>query len=342
MPLPLQPIGPGIELAAGPHGVGTAGGKGTARWRVEQVRRGPQDGVQGPAVTGVLRRDGLEHAPGVGVAGAGKDVLRRAVLHDLPRVHDRNLVRDVGHHAQIVGNHDEGGAVCLLNVLDKVQDLGLNGHVQGRGGLVRNQQLRIHRHGQGDHGPLAHAAGKLVGVLPEAVLGAGDAGQSQRLQSGLFGLRLGLAAVFHNALHDLPAHSHGGVEAGHGVLEDHADILGPDLPHLLLRQGHQIPALKENLSPLVEAPGLLRVQPDNGLGGHGFPAPGLPHQPQAPALFQEKADAPDCLHLAGVGPEGEGQLPHVQQDAGVFCSFHLLFLLTVSFWGPARPAGRRP
>ena len=47
----------------------------------------------------------------------------------------------------------------------RLQNLGLNHDIQGCGWLIGNDDLGIASQGHSDHGPLAHTAGILVGVL---------------------------------------------------------------------------------------------------------------------------------------------------------------------------------
>ena len=51
-----------------------------------------------------------------------------------------------------------------LEILQHIDHLGLNGHVQGGDGLVADDELGIDRQGAGDADALALAAGELVGV----------------------------------------------------------------------------------------------------------------------------------------------------------------------------------
>ena len=50
-----------------------------------------------------------------------------------------------------------------FQVVDQLEDLGLDGHVEGRGRLVGDEQLGPGRRGHGDHHALAHAAGEWCG-----------------------------------------------------------------------------------------------------------------------------------------------------------------------------------
>ena len=71
------------------------------------------------------------------MAGVVVDLIGGADLHDVTCVHDGHPVGDVGHHAQIVGDEDDGQVVLDLHLLEQLQDLGLNGHIQCGGRLIR-------------------------------------------------------------------------------------------------------------------------------------------------------------------------------------------------------------
>ena len=64
-----------------------------------------------------------------------------------------------------MGDQQDTGTVLLLELFHQVQDLGLDGHVQGGGGLVGDQELRVVAESHGDHDTLAHTAGQLVRVV---------------------------------------------------------------------------------------------------------------------------------------------------------------------------------
>ena len=88
-----------------------------------------------------------------------------------------------------------GVAELLLQVLDELQDLGLNGHVQSGGGLVADQDLGLAGQGNGDHNSLPHTAGVLEGVIIKPVLGIGDTPLLHQLQGTHPGFRLGAVLV---------------------------------------------------------------------------------------------------------------------------------------------------
>ena len=141
------------------RGVLAPAGEGAARGPAAGVRHQARDGPQ-PGAAVLHAWQGVEEARRVGVEGVVEDILQCAVLHDAAGVDDAHAVADLRHDAQVVGDHEHGGAVLPLELLHHVQHLGLDGHIQGGGGLVGNEQLRVADEGHGDNHPLLHTAGK--------------------------------------------------------------------------------------------------------------------------------------------------------------------------------------
>ena len=81
-------------------------------------------------------------------------------------VHDQHPVCKLLHQGNIVADEQNGQALSLLGTefIQQLDDLFLNSHIQGRGGLVTDQQLRLNGQGSGDGRPLALPAADLVGV----------------------------------------------------------------------------------------------------------------------------------------------------------------------------------
>ncbi len=58
-----------------------------------------------------------------------------------------------------------------LELLEQIENLRLNRHVQRSGGFVADEDLRVAGHGNGDDHALSHAAGELVWILRSALRG---------------------------------------------------------------------------------------------------------------------------------------------------------------------------
>ena len=114
----------------------------------------------------------LEQAVRVGMQRVGEQLGHGGLLDHLRGVHHGHVVGHFGHDAQVVGDQQDRHAHLALQGPQQIQDLGLDGDVEGRGRLVGDQQLRVAGEGHGDHHPLPHAAGELVRIVAEPPLAA--------------------------------------------------------------------------------------------------------------------------------------------------------------------------
>ena len=85
------------------------------------------------------------------------------------------MVRDGGSDSEIVRHEKHREPAALGLGPDETEDLRLDGDVQRRRRLIRDQDLGIARERRGDEHALAHATAELVGVAPQVVAGIRDA-----------------------------------------------------------------------------------------------------------------------------------------------------------------------
>ena len=113
----------------------------------------------------------------------------------------------------VVGRADRG---------EQVEDLLLHGDVERGGRLVGDDQRGRAHQAHADHGPLAHAAGELVRVLPCArARGRGSRTASSRSTARASAPLAVQPLVVARDLGELAADPPGRVEGRHRVLEDH-------------------------------------------------------------------------------------------------------------------------
>ena len=150
----------------------------------------------------------------------------------------------------------------------KVQDLGADGHIQCRDGLVGDDEFRLHDESPGDADALALAARELVGEAGRKL------GQQAHIQQRLtdFFVPLGGGEVgpdVHQALADDVTHLGALVQGGLRVLEDHLDLLD-DL--LVQRVGDLAVDLLALVQDLAAGSGQDAHDgaADGGLAGAGF------------------------------------------------------------------------
>ena len=124
----------------------------------------------------------------------------------------------------------------LFQPVEQDQHLLLDGHIQGGGGLVGDEQTGLGSHHHGDHHPLPEAAGELKRVLLHQIPGVRDPHLLQIGDGGLIGLLPAHTQVQPQPLRHLTANGQQRIEGSHGLLEDHPHLLPPEGIALLGRE----------------------------------------------------------------------------------------------------------
>src|SRR4029450_4593014 len=197
----------------------------------------------------------------------GEELLGRGGLQDPAAVHEHDPVGRRPGEAHLVADHDHGHAGGG-QVAHDVQDLVDHLRVQGRGGLVEQQQLGVHGQGAGDRHPLLLAARQLGRQLVGLVL---DPDPGQQLAGPALGLLPGLAPDPGRAQGDVVENAPGGEQVD--LLEDHADVRAQ--PGQLAALAGQGPALQ------ADGAAVDWLQPVDGPAQGGLAPPrGGRHHPQ--------------------------------------------------------------
>ena len=201
-----------------------------------------------------------------------------------------------------MGNKQIRQPVLLLQILQKVQNLRLNGHIQCGNRLIAYNKLGIQCQRPGHTDSLSAAAIQLVGIgLLKPFC------QSNRIhQLGYSGVQLLFRAAYMidlQWLRDQLPHTHSRVQGRHGVLKNHLHISS----NLLLFSAARfadILAVQKHLT------GGGRHQSQNGSAQCGFSAAGFSHHTQ-------------CL----LGTEGERHVIHCVEAAsgGLEILFQMLY-----------------
>ena len=98
-----------------------------------------------------------------GMLRVGEQFLRRLVLLDLAVVDEDDAVGHLAGEAHLVGDHQHGDA-GVGKLLHQFQNLAHHFGVEGAGGLVEQDHVRVHGKGTGNGNTLLLAAGKALGV----------------------------------------------------------------------------------------------------------------------------------------------------------------------------------
>jgi len=75
------------------------------------------------------------------MARLGQHLGHRAAFNDLARIHDHDLVAEIGHDADVVRHQHHGEFQPLLQLAQHVEDLALDDDVERRHRLVASSRL---------------------------------------------------------------------------------------------------------------------------------------------------------------------------------------------------------
>ena len=247
-------------------------------------------------------RHGRDEAARVRVLRVAENLVHAALLEHAAVAHDKDVVRHFRDHAHVVGDEQHRRAGLALQRLQQVQRLGLHGHIERRRRLVGDDHGGIAGQRHRDHDALAHAAGKRMRVLPDALFRVGDAHLAQHFQHGLAQVRALQSAVDAHHLRKLVADGLHRVQRGHRFLEDHADAAAPHPAHLGLGQLQQVASVQPDGSLYARDPFLQ--EPHDRQRSDAFAGAGFADQRQRLARPDLEAHALDHGFL----PKGDTQV----------------------------------
>ena len=217
--------------------------------------------------------------------------LRRLVLLDLAVVDEDDAVGHLAGKAHLVGDHQHGDA-GVGQLLHQLQYLAHHLRVQGAGGLVEQNHVRVHGQSAGNGNALLLAAGQALGV-DVGLVGQTHTGQQLvgALGNGFLVLQLEQAGGQFQVL------LHGQVGEEVEVLEHHAHLLA-----------HSVDVGIVHLHPFkLDGAGGGDLQPVQAAQKGGLAAAGGSDQ---------------AHHVAAVDVDVDA-LEHVQGGGGLLCALFL-------------------
>ena len=239
----------------------------------------------------VQRRHRRQQGLGIGMLGRAQYLVDRAALDDPPQVHHRNLVRQILDHGDVVRDEQVGQAEIALQLFQQIEDLRLHRNVERAGGLVADDQLRLHRQRARDGNALALPAGEFVRIAMARCARQSDL--VQQPQHALCVLRAGRIERPHAFLQDI-RYPHARVQRGIRILENHLEIRTPAAQRVPA-QGVESRALEADFAAR------LGQQLQDSLARRGFPTAGLTDQRERASCSQlqrQPVHRPDVAYRA--------------------------------------------
>ena len=199
------------------------------------------------------------------MAGRSEHILGGRVLDEAAAVHHQDTFGDSRQERQVVRYPDDAHARLSLQVLDQTDDFSLHGDIEGRSGLVGDEDARLTGERHGNRHTLPHAAGELVWVLAQPQDRIWNTNSHQELPGALAGLGLRDGEMAANHFRNLPADGQNRVEGRERILEDNRDLSAPDGIELRGSQTQQFAPVESRVGrPRVRAIGQQAQERQHG------------------------------------------------------------------------------
>jgi hypothetical protein len=282
---------------------------------VEEFRDGGES-----SFAAVEARVAPEERACVGVERPVEEVEDGGVLDGASGVHDADGVGVLGDEVEGMCDEQDGEVALLLEFFEELEDLRLHGDVEGGGGLVGEEELGLAGECDGDHDALAHAAGELVRVVVEACARVVDSDAGEGLERDVSCVAVGGVLVEEDGFDDLFADGVDGVEAGHGLLEDHGGDAAADSSEVALGEREDVGGAavewEEDASGVVARGGGVKEAEDAECGD-GFAGARLAHEGEGLCGVDGEAEVIDSAAGGFVGAvEGDDEVVDGEDRGG--------------------------
>jgi len=101
------------------------------------------------------------------MARSAQKLIGRGVFDNFAGVHHKNSIGETCDHAQIVADEHQRHASFAARGAQQLHDLCLDGHIECRGRLIRDQQLRLAQQAHRQHDPLKQYPHELSGGMKQ-------------------------------------------------------------------------------------------------------------------------------------------------------------------------------
>src|SRR5438132_587464 len=154
--------------------VGAAGMKSAAGRRINRARHVALGNDVLFLAACVKHRYRGQQCPRIGMLGVLIDRIALGGLDNFAEIHDSDPVANMLNDSQVVGDKKIREVHLLLEFLQEIDDLRLDGNIERRNRLIRNDEFGVHRQGAGDADALALAPAELVRIAAVVVFSQTD------------------------------------------------------------------------------------------------------------------------------------------------------------------------
>src|SRR3984893_13486377 len=255
---------------------------------------------------------GVEQYPSIGMQWIVEQLVAIRLLDNAAEIHYGDTLAEMPHDRKIVGDEQIGEVEALSQILKQVDDLRLDRDVEGRHGLIADDELGIERKRARNADTLALAARHLVRIAVGKIrIEAADREQLAHPLSAARGI--GLDGVHLHRLGDDATDLHARIERAVGVLKDDLDA-STQREQLFVSKLGEVEAVIDDLA------GRRPLQQQDAAAGRCLAATALPDQPKRLASAKREVDTVNRLHFADQARENTlgdrkdfAQTPHFKE-----------------------------
>ncbi len=112
----------------------------TTRWRLGRIRHLSLEYYALTPEIGIRHRDGRQQRLGIRVDGILEDRSGWAELHYSTQIHHGDPVSQIGDYAEVMRYEQNRKSEVGLEIAEEIEDLSLDGDIERRDWLIRNQK----------------------------------------------------------------------------------------------------------------------------------------------------------------------------------------------------------
>lgn len=210
-----------------------------------------------------------------------------------------------------MGDQNHRHVELLFEKAELIENLFLDGDVEGGRRLIGDQQFRLAAEGHGNHDALLHPAGELVRVIVHALCWVDDAHHVEETKNLCVDVCY-VWAMESDGFSDLLAYGENGVQRGRGLLEDVGDFFATNLSKFVFGKGEDGAAVEGDAAFWTERCGGCE-EASEGEARDTFAAAAFPDDGESFAVIEMEGDVAYGIGSARARAEFYGEVADLKE-----------------------------
>ena len=165
-----------------------------------------------------------------------EDFLNSSILNDFSCIHNCYLIRNTCYHTKVVSDKDCCEMVLVLQRFQQINNLCLDGYIQGSRWLITDQNIRSAGKGNRNNDTLTHSSRILEWVFIKTSICVWNPNLIHVVNGQFFRFFSCFSLVFYNNFCNLTTNCFNWVQTSHWILEDSRNLSTTNLFPILVRR----------------------------------------------------------------------------------------------------------